>query len=105
MANWDAAVRGHKLLKPETMKLALAPSETRDGKTNPYGLGWQLYMDKELYGFGHDGDWSGFKTSYYNYLTNNHTVVLLSNRGERLDEDKFWQQLNALIEAHAPAKQ
>ena len=102
MANWDAAVRAHTLLKPDTMRLALTPSKTRDGKTNPYGLGWQLDLYKARYGFGHDGDWSGFKTLYYNYLTSDHTVVLLSNRGDRLDLRKFWEQLTPLIEAHAP---
>ena len=69
------------------------------------GLGWQLRLHKAREGFGHYGDWGGFKTSYYNYLTNNHTVVLLSNRGDRFDDDKFWEKLDQLIEAHSPAKQ
>ena len=37
----------------------------------------------------------------YNDLINNNSVVLLSNRGESLDLDEFWEKLSALIEIHA----
>lgn len=99
MAKWDTALREHKLLKPATMKLALTPSKTHDGKTNPYGLGWILYADKSgnLYGNGHDGYWGGFSTSYYNYHAHQHTVVLLSNRGKQIDLDKFWEALDSIV--------
>jgi hypothetical protein len=38
---------------------------------------------------------------YYNYLTGNHSVVLLSNRGRAIDLDAFWEKLSELIETHA----
>ena len=47
-----------------------------------------------------DGYWRGFNTTYYNYLTDNHTVVLLSNRGDAIDFNKFWEKLSELIGAH-----
>jgi CubicO group peptidase (beta-lactamase class C family) len=99
MANWDTALRTNKLLKPATMKLALTGSKKNKG----YGLGWQLYHedDGSLYGYGHDGYWEGFNTMYYNYLTDKHTIVLLSNRGHEIDLDKFWDKLSALIDTHA----
>ncbi len=98
MAKWDAALRTNKLLKPATMKLALTGSRKNKG----YGLGWKLYHDDDgtLYGFGHDGYWEGFTTMYYNYLTNDHTVVLLSNRGNDIDLDDFWEKLSGLIDTH-----
>lgn len=101
MHQWDIAVRDRKLLKPETWKQALTPSKTRDGKTNDYGLGWGLYYDKpsEIYGYGHDGSWGGFETSYYNFLTANHTTVLLSNRAN-FNTDKLWTALDSLVEKH-----
>jgi hypothetical protein len=37
---------------------------------------------------------------YYNYLTKEHTVVLLSNRGKDIDLDDFWEKLSGLIEDH-----
>jgi CubicO group peptidase (beta-lactamase class C family) len=97
MARWDAAVREGKLLRPETMKLALTPSKTRDGKTNDYGFGWALYFDGgKLIGYGHDGSWGGFHTSYYRYLAADRTTVLLSNRGD-FDPDKFWYALDDVV--------
>jgi CubicO group peptidase (beta-lactamase class C family) len=100
MAKWAAALRTNKLLNPPTMNLALTGSRKNKG----YGLGWQLYHDDDrtLYGYGHDGFWEGFDTMYYNYLTSNHTVVLLSNRGHAVDLDEFWKKLSDLIDTHAP---
>ena len=99
MARWDAAIRTNKLLKPATMKLALTGSRRNKG----YGLGWEIYRDDNapMHGFGHDGYWRGFNTMYYNYLTDNHTVVLLSNRGDAIDLNKFWEKLSELIGTHA----
>ncbi len=101
MLKWDEALRAGRLLKPETWKLALTRSKTRDGETNPYGLGWEPYCDDsgELYGYGHDGSWGGFETSYYRYLTADRTTVLLSNRST-FDTDKLWQALDRIVEAH-----
>lgn len=105
MVHWDAALRGGKLLKPETMRLALTPSKTRDGETNDYGFGWSVYLDKSgrMNGYGHEGSWGGFQTSYYRYLLADRTTVLLSNRGS-FDTDKFWYALNDVIEKHLPKK-
>jgi CubicO group peptidase (beta-lactamase class C family) len=99
MAAWDAALRAGKLLKAETMKLALTPSKTRDGKTNQYGFGWVLYPGQAggMNGYGHDGEWRGFRTSYYRYLVTNRSTVVLSNRGD-FDTDKFWYALNETVE-------
>jgi CubicO group peptidase (beta-lactamase class C family) len=90
MAKWDTALRSNKLIKPATMKLALTGSKPNKG----YGLGWHLYRED-------DGYWEGFNTMYYNYLTSNHSVVLLSNRGKAIDLDKFWEKLSGLIDDHA----
>jgi CubicO group peptidase (beta-lactamase class C family) len=105
MAHWDDAIREHKLVKPATMQMALTPSRTRDGRTNTYGLGWGLYPNDSggLTGYGHDGAWGGFKTSYYRHLESSRTTVVLSNRGN-FDPDKFWYALNALVEQHAADK-
>ena len=105
MAKWDHAIRADKLLKPATMRLALMPSRTADRKTNPYGLGWGLYPDKSdgLTGFGHDGSWGGFRTSYYQHLASGRTTVILSNRGD-FDPDAFWYALDDIVEQHKADK-
>jgi CubicO group peptidase (beta-lactamase class C family) len=104
MAHWDRALRDHLLIKKKTMDLALTPSQTRDSKKNGYGFGWTVYLDDAggMNGFGHEGSWGGFKTSYYRYVVADRTTVVLSNRGD-FDPDKFWYALNDVIEKHSAA--
>ncbi len=99
MAKWDLAVRAEKILKPETWKLAITPATTRKGTTFNYGLGWMCYYDdpKTLFGYGHEGSWSGFITSYYRYLTSDFTLVILSNRDDT-DTDKLWEGVSKLMD-------
>jgi CubicO group peptidase (beta-lactamase class C family) len=105
LALWDEAVRERQFLKPETWRAALTPSKTRDGKTNNYGYGWSLYFDEanQLIGFGHDGSWGGFRSSYYFRVPSNRTTILLGNRAN-FDMDKFWYALQAVIERRLAAK-
>jgi CubicO group peptidase (beta-lactamase class C family) len=102
MAAWDRALRDHRLVREKTMQLALTPSKTTNGKKNDYGFGWLVYLDKsgKMNGFGHEGSWGGFHTSYYRYLLADRTTVILSNRGD-FDPDKFWYALNDVVEEHA----
>jgi CubicO group peptidase (beta-lactamase class C family) len=105
MAHWDAAIRANKFLTPDTMRRVLMPSRTADGKTNPYGLGWALFMTRSgrVGGFGHAGYWGGFRTDYHNDFAGDHTVVVLSNRGLGLDLDAMWFKFDAAIRAHPTA--
>jgi CubicO group peptidase (beta-lactamase class C family) len=84
LARFDAGLRENRLLKPETLRLALEPSKTRDGKTNPCGLGWALVRDGagRTAAFFHDGAWQGFRTSFHHNRDTGRTIILLSNRGD-----------------------
>src|SRR4029077_6289342 len=105
LARWDAAMRAGRILKPATLKLALAPSQTGDGKRNAYGLGWSLYFNKagKMIGYGHNGLWRGFRTNYYDYVIEDRTTAILSNRGD-FDPDRFWYALEAVLEKHRPVR-
>jgi CubicO group peptidase (beta-lactamase class C family) len=105
LARWDAAMRDGKILKPATRKLALAPSQTADGKTNNYGFGWSLYFGKggSLIGYGHRGLWRGFRANYYDYVLEDRTTVILSNRSD-FDPDKFWYALDDAVEKNQVGK-
>jgi CubicO group peptidase (beta-lactamase class C family) len=105
MARWDAAVRAGKLLKPETMRRALTPSRTANGKTNNYGFGWTVFLDGSgrLTGYGHGGSWGGFRTTYHRDLASDRTTVLLSNRGD-FNPGKFRSALDEAVKANLPAK-
>jgi len=103
LIRWDAAIRTNKLLKPKTMKIALTPSKTRDGKTNAYGLGWEVSIDRcgNVYGFAHGGGWCGFETLYHQNPSDHHTIVLLSNGGDAADLLGLLPKLDAAIHAYA----
>ncbi|MFL5341973.1 MAG: serine hydrolase [Gemmataceae bacterium] len=90
LVRWDAALRGDKLLKPATWKLALTPSKTRDGKTNAYGCGWSLGLDDAgaVTDYGHGGNWNGFRTVIDRSIPADRLIVVLSNRGN-FDADSF----------------
>ncbi|MBA4017475.1 MAG: hypothetical protein C0483_09915 [Pirellula sp.] len=100
MAAWDAAQRAGTLLQPATNARSHQRSRSADGKQNDYGLGWELFFeDGKLIGYGHNGSWGGFRTSYYRYLKADRSTVILSNRGN-FDADGFWYPLNDVIENH-----
>jgi CubicO group peptidase (beta-lactamase class C family) len=84
LIQWDGAVRGGRLVKPETWKEALTPSKTHDGKTNEYGCGWGLELDGKgrVTAFRHNGSWGGFRTKYTRNLEKDRTIIVLSNRGD-----------------------
>jgi CubicO group peptidase (beta-lactamase class C family) len=100
MGRFDAALRENRLLKADTFQRAIATSKTDNGDLNTYGFGWSLYPSDAggLNGWGHDGGWQGFQTSYYHYEVADRTTVVLSNRGD-FDVDAFWYKLNGAIEA------
>ncbi len=61
----------------------------------------QINCRGNVYSFGHDGQREGFETRYQNHLSNNHTVVLLSNRGAKIDIDRLLPQLDTAIQTYA----
>ena len=100
LARFDAALRAGKLLKPATMSLALTPSKTSDGKTNPYGFGFSLTVDRDgkLTGLGHDGSWV-FRTSFQRDLVEDRTIVVLCNQ-----EGSAMTRIRSAIVAALPKK-
>ncbi len=93
LAQWDAAFRAGRLLKPETICLGAGapPRSARTANGMATVSAGVLYFAKpdNVYGYGHDGSWAGFKSSYYRYLTADRSTVLLSNRGD-FEPDGFW---------------
>jgi len=80
LTRWDAGWRQGKVLKPETVKRALVPSKSRDGKPNDYAFGWILNVaDGKLQRMSHEGSWGGFRTLVNRDLAANRTIVVLAN--------------------------
>jgi len=98
MAAWDAALHTGKLISRETAKRAATPTKTPDGESHGYGLGWALYFgdDGATWGYGHNGGWGGFVTTYCHEPEGNLGTSILSNRGD-FDIDKFWFEMRDLM--------
>jgi CubicO group peptidase (beta-lactamase class C family) len=79
-------------------RLALTPSKTRDGKTNDYGLGWMVTVDSSGKPIeqGHNGGWSGFRTSYVHNLKDEVSIIILGNRND-LEAEKLSDQIRTVL--------
>ncbi len=81
MYRWDQSFYQNKLLSNETIELAYGPcSFERPGVKN-YGLGWRMLCypngNKVIY---HNGWWHGNNTSFYRFIKENMTIVVLGNK-------------------------
>ncbi len=78
---WDQALYSEKILKKSTIEEAFTGySNEHKGKRN-YGYGWRLIDEgkdnKIVY---HNGWWHGYSTLFYRRLSDQTTVILLSNK-------------------------
>lgn len=62
LARWNDAVRGGKLLKPESWKRVFSPYPLADGKTSDYGYGWNLGKLRGHASWNHGGGIPGFRS-------------------------------------------
>jgi len=81
MYRWDQSFYKGTLLSEETIELAYGPcSFERKGVKN-YGLGWRMLCfpngNKIIY---HNGWWHGNNTSFYRFIGENLTIVVLGNK-------------------------
>jgi len=79
MANFEAAILAHTLLKPATRDLMWTSLKAADGKETGYGLGWGI-MDKfGLHLLAHTGGQQGTSTALAVVPARNAGVVVLCN--------------------------
>jgi CubicO group peptidase (beta-lactamase class C family) len=81
MYRWDQSFYKGTLLNNETIELAYGPcSHERPGIKN-YGLGWRMLCypngNQIIY---HNGWWHGNNTSFYRFIHENMTIIVLGNR-------------------------
>jgi CubicO group peptidase (beta-lactamase class C family) len=79
MARWDAALYTEKLLKKSSLQQIWTPVRLRNGKTYPYGFGWDVTEVNGHRLIAHDGAWQGFTTNISRYTDDKLTVVVLTN--------------------------
>jgi CubicO group peptidase (beta-lactamase class C family) len=78
----EAAIRGGKLLKKETLAQMWTPFKLSDGKDSVYGLGWFVGAVNGRKRVNHAGSLNGFRSEFARYVDDDLTVIVLTNLGE-----------------------
>ena len=79
MARWDAALYTEKLVKKATLDQIWTPVRLINGKTVPYGFGWEVTQVNGHRLIEHSGAWQGFTTEIARYADDRLTIVVLTN--------------------------
>ena len=79
MAKWDAGLSSDKLLPRSALDLMWTPVKLNDGKTVPYGFGWEVAGVRGHRVIRHGGAWQGFTTDIARYVDDRLTVIVLTN--------------------------
>ncbi len=77
-----ALFRDNRLLKPETVRRMMTPSENEEGQ----GLGVALWKDRWGRGVGHDGRYDGFEADVRYYPGRRTALIFLTNGNQQSDE-------------------
>ncbi|MGB8540882.1 MAG: serine hydrolase domain-containing protein [Candidatus Acidiferrales bacterium] len=96
-AKWDAALYGEKLLKKGSLDQMWSAVRLNDGKTAPYGFGWDVTEVNGRRLIEHGGAWQGFTTQISRYVDDRFTVIVLTNLdSEHSEPDKIAHNVAAL---------
>ena len=91
LLKWEQQLYKSKLVKHATMQQAFLPVRLKDGSNYPYGFGW--FIDKESEVFHHTGSYGGFYNTICRDVKNNRTLIVLSSAsnatGRNLAADLF----------------
>jgi len=81
MYRWDQSFYQNKLLTNDIIELAYGPCSFEKPGIKNYGLGWRMLCyangNKIIY---HNGWWHGNNTSFYRFIKENMTIIVLGNR-------------------------
>ncbi|RYG43312.1 class A beta-lactamase-related serine hydrolase [bacterium] len=78
MAKWDAAITGHRLLKPETQAMMFKEARTPQGPTG-YGLGWFVSPWRGRTSYEHSGGTAGFSCDYRRFPEAGISAMMFTN--------------------------
>ena len=76
---FDYALKHHLLLRKTTLAQAYFPHNPITHRYFSYGYGWRTFDNKKTQVVYHTGWWHGFRNLYVRDLTNDITIVILSN--------------------------
>jgi CubicO group peptidase (beta-lactamase class C family) len=79
LAKWDAVLYHEKLLKKSSLEQMWSPVRLNDGKTHPYGFGWEVKQISGRRIIEHGGSWQGFKAIIERHIDDRLTIVVFAN--------------------------
>ncbi len=79
LARWDAAVRGRRLIRADTLERMLEDTALAGGRRFPYGFGWGTAEWRGARIFHHTGGVSGFGCHMLHFRDEALTTIVLSN--------------------------
>lgn len=82
---WEQSLFTEKLVKHATLQQAFEPVRLNNDSTYPYGFGWFIEKEKEIY--RHTGSWAGFRNLIYRDVKRGCTLIVLSNGDNGLARD------------------
>lgn len=85
LLKWDQALYSRKLFTRATLKAAFTPYSNEHPGIRNYGLGWHLlvYPDSSEVVY-HNGWWHGNTSSFYRFIDDSTTLIILSNRYNKM---------------------
>jgi CubicO group peptidase (beta-lactamase class C family) len=78
LAQWDAALGGGGLLRPESLRLAFEPATPTEDPAVQYAFGWRITGESVW----HSGETTGFRNVIVRYPERRLTVIVLTNRDD-----------------------
>jgi D-alanyl-D-alanine carboxypeptidase len=79
LAKWDAALYTDRVLKQSVRDQMWTPVKLNDGKSHPYGFGWELDTVGGHKLVRHGGSLPGFRAGLFRFVDDKLTVVVLTN--------------------------
>ena len=79
LAKWDATLYTTKLIAAKSFNSMWTPVKLNNGKTYPYGFGWDLTLRNGHRAVSQDGAWQGFTMDISRYLDDRLTVIVMTN--------------------------
>ena len=79
---WDEALRSNKLVCQDALEEAFTPTILNDGHVSNYGYGWMIEYSDQAKAVYHTGSLAGFRAYIYKNLTDQNTIIMLTNNGE-----------------------
>ena len=95
LAKWDAMLNSDRVLTGSTRRQMWTPVTLNDGKSHPYGFGWELASLKDRKQVQHGGSMPGFRSQFVRFVDDRLTIIVLTN-AEDVDRDEIVHGIAAL---------